>query len=251
MDKPSPSPSPSPSPQETQSSGTAGDGGSRTRRRRGGNRSRGRRPNNASTRYKGRIAELSDFIFDVDARSNDAFNTSLREISEYIARTINNGGEFMQALDPDKLEFADNDEPTPPTDATDVVKMEKWKLQMRRWEAIETKRTEATRQAYAVVIGQCSRALRDRMETHNEWASIKDSTDIIELAKLIRKAMYSGASSKHDTVTFIEAEQELMRFKQGKNMSNAKYLEVFKAKVEVYEHLGGEPGTSKGRVDSS
>ena len=74
MDKPSPSPAP----REVQSSGTAGDSASRNPRRTGGTRGRGKRQNNAPSRYKGRILELSDFVFDVDAKNNDAFNTSLR-----------------------------------------------------------------------------------------------------------------------------------------------------------------------------
>ena len=33
-------------------------------------------------------------------------------------------------------------------------------------------------------------------------------------------------------------------------MSNSDYLEKLRDLVEVYEHLGGEPGTLKARVDS-
>ena len=41
-----------------------------------------------------------------------------------------------------------------------------------------------------------------------------------------------------------------MRFRQSERMSNSDYLEKLRDLVEVYEHLGGEPGTSKARVDS-
>ena len=41
-----------------------------------------------------------------------------------------------------------------------------------------------------------------------------------------------------------------MRFRQSQRMSNSDYLEKLRDLVEVYEHLGGEPGTSKARVDS-
>ena len=41
-------------------------------------------------------------LLDARARNTDAFNTSLREIAEYIARNVTNGGKFMQALDPDQ-----------------------------------------------------------------------------------------------------------------------------------------------------
>ena len=33
-------------------------------------------------------------------------------------------------------------------------------------------------------------------------------------------------------------------------MSNSDYLEKLRDLVEVYEHLGGEPGTSKARIES-
>ena len=41
-----------------------------------------------------------------------------------------------------------------------------------------------------------------------------------------------------------------MHFQQSERMSNSDYLEKLRDLVEVYEHLGGEPGTSKARIDS-
>ena len=41
-----------------------------------------------------------------------------------------------------------------------------------------------------------------------------------------------------------------MRFRQSERMSNSDYLEKLRDLVEVYEHLGSEPGTSKARDDS-
>ena len=41
-----------------------------------------------------------------------------------------------------------------------------------------------------------------------------------------------------------------MRFRQSERMSNSDYLEKLRDLVEVYEHLGGEPGTLKARVNS-
>ena len=41
-----------------------------------------------------------------------------------------------------------------------------------------------------------------------------------------------------------------MHFHQSERMSNSDYLEKLQDLVEVYEHLRGEPGTSKARVDT-
>ena len=55
---------------------------------------------------------------------------------------------------------------------------------------------------------------------------------------------------RQETHALIEAEITLMHFCQSERMSNSDYLEKLRDLVEVYEHLGGEPGTSKARVDS-
>ena len=41
-----------------------------------------------------------------------------------------------------------------------------------------------------------------------------------------------------------------MRFRQSERMSNSDYLEKLRDLVEVYEHLSGEPGILKARIDS-
>ena len=40
-----------------------------------------------------------------------------------------------------------------------------------------------------------------------------------------------------------------MNFKQEKNISNSKYLEIFRNRAEVYVLFGGEPGTSRSRIE--
>ena len=56
------------------------------------------------------------------------------------------------------------------------------------------------------------------------------------------------ATSKKSTHAYIDAEYTLVSFRQPERMSNSAYLEKLKSLVEVFEHLGGEPGTSAARV---
>ena len=39
-------------------------------------------------------------------------------------------------------------------------------------------------------------------------------------------------------------------YRQGNNLSNSKYLEIFRKKVEVFEMFGGEPGTCVPRINA-
>ena len=66
--------------------------------------------------------------------------------------------------------------------------------------------------------------------------------DIIDLAQLIRTIMYTGTQTQSVTVSYVEAEVSLLSFQQKPNMSNRKYFDTFRVKIEVYKQLGGEPG---------
>ena len=103
---------------------------------------------------------------------------------------------------------------------------------------------------YALILGQCSKTIRDRVEAHEQWEPVNSSSNALGLLRLIRQSLYQRATRRQETHALIEAEVTLMRFRQSERMSNSDYLEKLRDLVEVYEHLGGEPGTSKARVDS-
>mmetsp|Transcript_17734 Transcript_17734/g.25596 ORF Transcript_17734/g.25596 Transcript_17734/m.25596 type:complete len:88 (-) Transcript_17734:750-1013(-) len=83
---------------------------------------------------------------------------TIKEITEYIARTHKGGGEFVRALQPDVLEFEELTSPPPPT-TTNVVEIEIWKMDLKEYREKLKIRTEIVKQAYAVVFGQCSLAV--------------------------------------------------------------------------------------------
>ncbi|KAL7568034.1 hypothetical protein ACA910_004613 [Epithemia clementina (nom. ined.)] len=60
--------------------------------------------------------------------------------------------------------------------------------------------------------------------------------------------MYTRATNQHGSVSLIEAEALLHRFKQTEGMTNSDYLEKTKSLVEVYEYLGGEPGCGSNQL---
>ena len=65
---------------------------------------------------------------------------------------------------------------------------------------------------------------------------------MIELLKLIRTSMYTGATSKNKMHSLIDAKARFYTFCQSTRMSNAEYLRIFKANVDAVEHLNGDVG---------
>jgi hypothetical protein len=219
----------------------------RSRRNNGGNRN----PRNRTTAYQGKIDDLKSFVYDVSAIGSggmDSFHGTTKEIGEYIARTYKGGGEFIQAFNPSNLGFTPINNPTTPGANATLEEIEIWKLMFKSQHVKRETRDELKKQAYAVVLGQCSQAIRDRLEASNTWEAINTSSDVISLLELIRSCLFSGATTRHEVHALQDAEDNFLGLKQTTNMSNADYLDKFKTYLQIYEYLGGEVGGSEANI---
>jgi len=207
-----------------------------------GRRNRGARNN--QTKFRGKVEELNEYVYDISGIRDgaDEFHRTTREIGEYIARTYKNGGEFRRAFDPTVLAFDALTPPPDPTDRTDLMQVEIWKLGIREHREKMKTREELEKQAYALVLGQCSPAVRSRLEASPQWASTDATSDAIALLKLIRSSLYSGATSRQAMHGMLEAQKRFINIQQTSRMSNSKYLELFQSTLAAYEHLGGDFG---------
>ena len=115
------------------------------------------------------------------------FSVTTHEIAEYIACSVKGAGEFITAMDPDNLSFNDLPNPAdaPPAATASMAEQEIWKLQLRQYGDRITQREEASRQAFAVVLGQCSQTIRDRITASPSWTVLKANTDVMGLLHLI------------------------------------------------------------------
>ena len=218
------------------------------------NDNRQSRRNKQSTRgrYEGKVEALRKHVYDVThgKASSDLFATTTREIAKYITPNFKGGGEFLQAMDPDTLAFETLVDPMTVTLAADasVQAVEAWKMSLRQYSDRIVQREEVGKQAFAVVLGQCSQTVREQIRASTSWRTVNDNSDLMGLLRLVRESLYTGATTRHPIHSLQEAEEALMSFRQGDNMSNHVYYEKFKGLVERYEHHGGQPGQINARI---
>jgi hypothetical protein len=91
----------------------------------------------------------------------DDFHWTTKEFAEYFARTNDNAGKFRKALDPSVLQFEPLTAPVVPTDRTDIVLMKYWEMDLKEYKKKLNIRTKLSKKAYAIILGQCSQAIRD------------------------------------------------------------------------------------------
>jgi len=116
----------------------------------------------------------------------------------------------MNAMNPDDLGFDVIPEPVDPAEGASAVKYEKWKIRYKNWDTKTINRGEASKAAFAIIIGQCSNALKDKMKMYDEWINIQNYLAVIDILGLIRTTMYSGTATNKSTLTYIEAEMGLL-----------------------------------------
>ena len=198
----------------------------------------------------GKCEDIKEHVYDAIPGRNgfDVFVKTTREIGEYIARSIQDGGEFRVALDHEDLGFTTLTAPVdPPTNAT-ARDIKRWEIKYKAFSEAEERRAKATAQAFAIVLGQCSPTVIDRIKANSLYSAVSDSDNIIGLLRLIRSSMYTGATSKNEMHSLIDTWAKFYAFKQTPRMSNADYLRVFKANVDAIEHLNGDLGTDNAYI---
>jgi hypothetical protein len=107
---------------------------------------------------------------------------------------------------------------------------------------------DITSRAYAIVWGQCSDALREKVKAHKEYKSAHDAGNVIELLKVIKTEMFTFQTQKYGPQALHEAKRRFYMMRQDKHTSVQQYYESFTNTVEVIEHCGGDIGTDRSLV---
>ena len=140
--------------------------GAPSRRRRKFKKNRQQRPESTKTSFRGPLPGYETYVYDISRnKGSDAFSATTRKLSEYVSRTVSNAGEFMNAMNPDDLGFERIEEPEEPANGATAIELEKWKTKYKNWDQLTSKRSEAKKAAYAIVIGQCSETVKDKMKS--------------------------------------------------------------------------------------
>lgn len=163
-----------------------------------------------------------------------------------MARTFDHAGEFRMGLI--NLTLKDIEQPLAPNVNAGFADTEMYKIRLKQYADNVRHRNTNMQRIFPLILGQCSRTIRDRIEASPEWDGINGGSDVIRLLRLIRRSIYNRSTSRKTTHAFSEAEQAFMCFKQTDKMSNSDYLEKFKSLAEVYEHVGGQLGVTEERI---
>ena len=172
-----------------------------------------------------------------------------REIGEYVGRTYKYGADIRRAIE--TLAVPTLTEPMdPPTEAT-RSQIRIWEKRIDEFVKKETHLEENIKTVYSLIFGQCTEAIRAKLESVGNHQAISVASNGIELLKNIKTIMYNFQSQKYGPLGLHESKRRFYLMSQDKHMTVTIYLERFQNSVEVIEHCGGTIGLDPGLVDAT
>ena len=217
---------------------------------RGKNKKNRKQSSGTSPSYMGKCSDIKEHVYDVNAGKSgfDVFVRTTREIAEYVSSNLKDASEFRTAMDPDTLAFIPLRAPEDLAADATLMGIEKWKIAYKDFSDATKRRELLLGQVFAIVIGQCSPTVVDRLKASDSWNHINMENDVMGLLRLIRTSMYTGATSKNSLHSLLEAQNTFFSFRQTGRMSNAEYLRNFTALTDQVVHLHGDFGTDESYV---
>ena len=230
---------------ESQRSGPTDSADTRRNRRRQSGRSHNR---TVQARFKSSVEGLEDAVYDsgLPNSSQDLFTTTTERLGEYVAKTYDHAGEFRTGLM--NLAFPSLKKPPDPGKDPTFAQQQEYKSDYENWNKAKQRRSHNMQRVFALILGQCSDTIKNRIRSDQQWLEIDQKCDVISLLILIRDGLYQNAANLDKTHAMIEADERLNKFRQGEKMSVYEYREKMKSLIDIYAAMGGEPGTTEARI---
>jgi hypothetical protein len=90
---------------------------------------------------------------------------------------------------------------------------------------------------YALIHGQCTQTLQDKMKQDRNWATVSVSYKLLELDKLIERVVLKQTEDQYPVAALWEQLSNVANAKQG-NLTNNEWYDCFNTKVEVAKSVG-------------
>jgi Reverse transcriptase (RNA-dependent DNA polymerase)/Zinc knuckle len=216
-------------------------GGSNARNGRKQRHNQQNRNTPVKTKFEGRCPDLKGHVFDCASDTqSDQFTRTLKEVADYVGRTYKYGGAVRRAVE--SLEEQTFDLPPDPPDGATFGEQRLWEKAVDEVAKKQGLYEQNLMTLFALVWGQCSDALREKLRSKTEYERINTMQNGLELLRLMRTVAFNHESTKFVAQSMVENKGKVWKCIQEAHESNQAYMDRFINTVAVVEQTGGELG---------
>jgi hypothetical protein len=208
------------------------------------------KPTATMLHFEGKCEGLKGHTYDVSdpRQAADVHIKTTKKIVEYVGRTYKYGADMQTAIEGMTLPF---EELTDPVAGATRTQVRIWEKQVDEFVKRQTHLDENQRTVFFVVWGQCTDAMRAKLESKANHVALVERSDGVELLKNIRFVMFNFQSQKYGPLTIHNAKRRFYTMSQDRHATCQAYLDRFNNCVEVIEHSGALIGIEPGLVDTT
>jgi hypothetical protein len=145
-------------------------------------------------KFEGRRVELKGEIYDcTDFRQADGYTKTTKEVAEYIGRVYS--GDAWTTIE--LLTLPVFVYPSDPITGASETDKRKWQKRVESTVVKEDKFEEDLKKVYSLIWGQCTDALRAKLEARGGYDRMRTEYDTIELLKSIKYCVFKSLSQKY------------------------------------------------------
>ena len=172
------------------------------------------------------------------------FVKTTKEIAGFVGRTYKYGGDARIAIET-------QESPTfaLPPDVSDTATKGELRMWEKQLDAISKRRDQLEhnlRQVFALVWGQCTDILQQKIEAEEGFAAMSADNDGLLLLRTIKNITYRFQSQKYSPHSLFESKKRFYTQFQGRIMTTQQYHIQFQNTVDVIKHSGGNIGDDHG-----
>ena len=183
----------------------------------------------------------------VRATQRNALSTLRRKkarLESQIASTPTDEIEQIDTLE-DKLSEVENEILRSEYSANSEVELPLTEEEKREWRQSQkaygdrcAKHILNQQKAFAIIIGQCTQRLQDKLHDDSQWEKINREQKPLELYTLIEKVVMKQTGDEYPPHNLVENLLAVLTLKQQSNQSNAQWYEKLNTRVDVAESVG-------------
>jgi hypothetical protein len=190
-------------------------------------------------KFEGRCDGLKGFTFDcTDSRQTTGFSTSIKELAEYFGRTYTYGGDIRWTVENEKMFPVPCPKDVAADDGATIKRI--WERRVDEYAKRENKLAANCDTVFSLILGQCSEYMRAKLEGLDSYEKMKGGFDTIALIKAIKGLTYQFDGQKYHSMALHQAKNRFYNLYQGREMTNAQFLDKFQTCVAIVDQLGGD-----------
>jgi hypothetical protein len=168
-------------------------------------------PSHRPGRFEGKCPDLKGYICDCQhVHQANQYSRTTKEIAEFSGQTFRHGMDIQMTSE--SLENITLNLPDDPPDNATKTELRLWEKRTDEYILRKSTLIENIKTTYSIIRGQCTEAMRQRIEAAPSFSSASTTGNAIELLKIIRNISFDFESQQYFPHALYEAHKRFYNF---------------------------------------